>query len=353
MKRSTQADVARQAGVSRATVSYVVNGQTEGRVPISEDTRQRVLDAIEELDYEPDARAQALRSGTTQTIGLIIPDLSNPHFCEYASGIEQEAHNSNYHVLLSSIALDEEYAVEIFKSLSTRRIDGLILASSFINISEEAQKTLNQLRERHLPMVEMNDQYNVDSVVCDYREATREVLTYLISLGHRRIGMIYGVVLPELADDRLSPYQETLKAAGLYDPELTAECGPTIEDGFQAALKLLKLPARPSALISINDLLAFGILRAAGDLNLSVPRDLSVVGYDDIPMAKYMVPRLTTVSKDALHAGQEAFKLLLARIHNSGLPRQKKVSRARIIIRESTGPALNPMAPETDMSARR
>ncbi len=339
MKRSTQADVARQAGVSRATVSYVVNGQTEGRVPISEDTRQRVLEAIEELDYEPDARAQALRSGNTNTIGLIIPDLSNPHFCEYASGIEQEAHSSGYHLLLSSIALDEEYAVEVFKSLSRRRIDGLILASSFILLSEEAQKTLAQLRERQLPIVEMNDQYNVDCVVCDYREATKEVLNYLLSLGHRRIGLIYGVQVPELGDDRLSPYQEILKTAGLFDQDLIAECGPTIEDGYQAALKLLRNKSRPTALIAINDLLAIGILRAAGDLGLAIPRDLSLVGYDDIPMAKYMVPRLTTVSKDAFHAGQAAFKLLSARIQNPDLPRQRKASPARFIIRESTGPA--------------
>src|SRR5690348_14006297 len=106
MKRPTQADVAREAGVSRATVSYVVNGQTEGKIPISEDTRLRVLEAIEELDYEPDGSAQALRSGSTKTIGVIIPDMRNPHFWESATGIEQEAHNAGYHLLLSGIAFD-------------------------------------------------------------------------------------------------------------------------------------------------------------------------------------------------------------------------------------------------------
>jgi len=339
MKRATQFDVAREAGVSRTTVSNVLNGQTDGRIPISEDTRQRVLAAIEELDYEPDARAQALRSGNTNTIGLIIPDLRNPHFWEYATGIEQEAHHSGYQVLLSSTTFDEEYAIDIFKSLSRRRIDGLILASSFVAISEQAQKTLAQLRARRLPIVEMDDQYHMDCVMCDYREATTEVLDYLLSLGHRRIGMIYGVQVSELGEDRLFPYQDTLRAAGLFDPALIARCGPTIAEGYQAALRLLKLPARPTALISINDLLAIGILRAAGDLGLAIPGDLSVVGYDDIPLASFMVPRLTTVSKDAFHAGQEAFKLLLARIQDPDLPKQKKVSPARFIVRESTGPA--------------
>jgi len=339
MKRPTQADVAREAGVSRATVSYVVNGQTDGRIPISEDTRLRVLEAIEELNYEPDARAQALRSGSTNTIGFIIPDLRNPHFVEYASGIELEARNAGYHMLLSSIALDEEYGVDIFKGLARRRIDGLIIANSFILLSEEAQKTLTQLRKRRLPIVELNDQYDVDCLVCDYRPATKEVLAHLLSLRHRRIGMIYGVEVPELAEDRLMPYQDTLKAAGLFDPKLLAECGLTIEDGYHAALTLLQLPNRPTALIAINDLLAIGVLRAAGDLGLRVPADLSVVGYDDIPMAKYMVPRLTTVSKDALRLGREAFKLLLERIQNPDRPRQREVSQARFIIRESTGPA--------------
>lgn len=339
MKRPTQADVAREAGVSRATVSYVVNGQTDGRIPISEDTRLRVLEAIEELDYEPDARAQALRSGNTKTIGVIIPDLRNPHFVEYATGIEQEAHNAGYHLLLSSIAFDVEYGADIFKGLARRRIDGLILVSSFIVMSEEAQKTLNQLRERRFPMVELNDQYNVDNVVCNYREATKEAMAHLLSLQHRRIGMIYGVEAPEMGDDRLTPYQETLTAAGLFQQHLVVECGPTIEDGYQAALKLLQSPSRPTALIAINDLLAIGVLRAAGDLGLRVPTDLSLLGYDDIPMAKYMVPRLTTVSKDALRLGREAFKLLLERIQNPERPRQKRVEPARFIIRESTGPA--------------
>jgi LacI family transcriptional regulator len=339
MKRPTQADVAREAGVSRATVSYVVNGQTDGRIPISEDTRLRVLEAIEELDYEPDARAQALRSGNTKTIALIIPDLRNPHFVESASGIEQEAHNSGYQMLLSSIALDVEYAVDVFKGLAGRRIDGLILASSFIVMSEEAQKTLAQLRERRLPMVELSDHYGIDCVGCDYRDATYKVMAHLLKLGHRRIGMVYGFEVPELAEDRLAPYQEVLTANRLFHPELIAECGPTIEDGYQAALKLLRLPQRPTALVAINDLLAIGVIRAAGDLQLRIPEDVSLVGYDDIPMAKYLVPRLTTVSKDAFQLGSEAFKLLIQRIANPDLPRQRKVFDARVTIRESTGPA--------------
>jgi LacI family transcriptional regulator len=341
MNRPTQVDVAKRAGVSRATVSYVLNGQTEGRVPISEETRQRVLDAIDELGYEPDARAQALRSGSpTKTIALIIPDLRNPHFCEYATGIEEAARAAGYHLLLSSTTLNDEYAVDIFKDLARRRFDGLILASSFILESDEAQATLTRIRKRGLPLVELSENYGVDAVSTDYRDATREVMSYLLSLGHRRISMIYGVGGHEIAEDRLQPYRTNLESAGIsFDADLVAECGPTIEDGYQAASKLLELTTRPTAIIAINDLLAMGALRAASDMNLHVPNDLSVVGYDNIPMANYLVPRLTTVSKDAHTLGIQAFEMLLARMQNPELPRQLIQGRAKVVIRESTGKA--------------
>ena len=339
MNRPTQVDVARIAGVSRATVSYVLNGLTEGRVSISDGTKQRVLEAIEELGYEPDARAQALRSGNTKTIALIIPDLRNPHFCELATGIEEGARASGYHILLSSTTLNDEYAVEIFKDLSRRRFDGLILASSFILESEEAQATLEQVRKRGLPIVEISENYGVDSIGTDYRDAAREVMSYLLSLGHRRIGLIYGVGGHELAEDRWQPYRAGLESAGIpIDENLIVECGPTIEDGYQAAKKLLELSARPTAIIAINDLLSIGAMRAAADAGLRVPDALSLVGYDDIPMANYLVPRLTTVTKDAHASGKKAFEILMRRMQNPDLPRQKIHTPARLIIRESTGP---------------
>ncbi len=350
MKRPTQVDVARLAGVSRATVSYVVNGLSDGH---SEETRQRILEAIAELGYEPDARAQALRSGSTQTVGLILPDIHNPHFWQTADGVEQELRASGYNLLLSSADRDPEYGEDIFKDLSRRRIDGMILMSAFIFQSEGAQKTLTQLLKRRFPIVKIGEHPTIDCVVSNYEAATREAIAYLLSLQHRRIGLIYGVRppwdslgttdLPVHAAggaDRLLPYQDCLRAAGLpIDPALIITCGTAIEDGYQAALQLLKLPVRPTALLVINDLLAIGALRAASDLGLRIPADLSLVGYDDIPLASYLAPRLTTSSKDMVRVGREAVKLLLARIQEPDRPHQRVNVQARFIIRESTGPA--------------
>jgi LacI family transcriptional regulator len=345
MKRPSQVDVARLAGGSRATVSYVVNNQIDGRIPISEETRQRVLKAVAELSYVPDASAQALRLGSTKTIGLIIPDIHNPHFWQVADGVEQEADAAGYHILLSSIPPENKYAEDIFKNLSNRRIDGLVMIPSFIYHSEEAQKTLAHLVERHFPIVGMmadhGDMFrDIDRVISDYRDITIDVMTHLLSLGHQRIGFIYGIAVHNLGTDRLFGYQESLRAAGLpADPGLVVECGPNVEDSYHATLQLLKSSSRPTALLAINDFLAVGALRAIKDLGLEVPRDISLFGYDDIPLSKYLVPRLSSASKDGEKMGREATRLLLSRMQDPDRPPQQVRLPARLILRESTGPA--------------
>lgn len=337
----TMTDVARHAGVSQTTVSFVLNSNSAQNIP--DETRKRVLAAIEELGYIPDARAQALRTGNTKTIGLIIPDMDNPHFWEYAAGVEKEALASGYRLLLSSMELSVEYGEDIFRDLSRQRIDGLILMGSFVNRSEKAQKTLRQFLKRRLAIVEISDQINpeitVDRVVSEYSSATYEVMSHLLSLGHQRIGLIYGAQEPVLAEDRLVPYRKSLRDAGLsVDDELIVQCGTTIEDGYHAAEKLLNLPKRPTAVIAINDLLAIGAMRTATDRGMQIPKDLSVVGYDNIPFSNYVIPRLTTVTKDVAGVGREAVKLLLARIQEPDLPHQMLNFAPRVIQRESTGP---------------
>ena len=343
-KRPTQFDVARKAGVSRSTVSFVLNDKTGGNVPISDETRQRVLEAIDELGYVPDARARALRSGDTNTIGIIIPDIRNPHFWEIAEGVEKEAREAGYHLLVSNIALKYEYANDIFNDLVHQRIDGLILMGSFTVASEQARASLKKYFKQRLPIVELSDHYSVhyevDRVSSNYFATTMEAMSYLLGLNHRRIGLLFGIDVPELAEDRFKAYKESLLMAKMpVDEELIIQAGPTIEDGYQAMSRFLQMPDRPTAIIAVNDLLAMGAIRATTDAGLKIPEDISLVGYDDIAMATYMVPRLTTVSKDVETLGRNAVQLLISRLQEPDRPYQIKESLPKFIIRESTGPA--------------
>ena len=253
MKRPTQVDVARIAGVSRATVSYVLNRRTDGRVPISEETRQRVLEAVAELGYEPDARAQSLRSGSTKTIGLLIPDLQNPHFWQIINGANREARRSGYDLLLTSSDLDPEQEKNSLKALSQRRIDGLILLTAFTTLS---QKLLNKLAARRLPIVMIGcKNLDFDCIGSNYSESTGEVMRHLQGLGHERIAFIHGVANEKSGLDRLQPYKDSLQAAGLpIDETLIAHCGATPDDAYEATKQLLTQAVRPTAVIVVNDL---------------------------------------------------------------------------------------------------
>ena len=336
MKRPTQVDVAQIAGVSRATVSYVLNRRTDGRVPISEETRQRVLEAVAELGYEPDARAQSLRSGSTKTIGLLIPDLQNPHFWQIVNGANRQARSSGYDLLLTSSDLDPRQEQNSLKALSQRRVDGLILLTAFTTLS---QKLLDKMAVRRLPIVMIGcKNLAFDCIGSNYNESTGEVMRHLQELGHERIAFIHGVANENAGLDRLKPYQASLAAAGLpNDDALVVHCGATPDDAYEATQQLFSRSIKPTAVIIINDLLAAGVIRAAADMGLSIPQDFSLVSFDDIPSVKYMTPRLTTVRTDAEAIGRGAVDLLLKRLGDRKRPLQAVQIPTHLIIRESTG----------------
>jgi LacI family transcriptional regulator len=340
-KRPTQLDVARVAGVSRATVSYIINGLADGRVSISIGTRQRVLDAIRQLGYHPDARAQSLRTGgTTNSIGLLVPDMHNPYYWKIASGVEQEAENAGFDLVLFSTSFNARREEHTLRALSRRQVDGLILSLTFPGQIADALKLLARRRS---PVVTLGTAFpNVDAVVVQpgYRENARQMMAHLYALGHRRIGFIYGLVNPEIDGGRLAAYREALHEFGLpEDEKLLDRCGATLDDGYQAAHRLLQRRRRPTAIITINDLLAIGALRAIGERGLAAPRDISIAGFDDIDVAAYLNPPLTTVQYDAVAVGREAVKLILQRLRDPDRGAEVVSIPTRLLIRGSTGPA--------------
>ena len=340
MKRASQRDVAQLSGVSRATVYYVLNQQPDSQVSISAETRQRVLDAVAELNYEPDVRAQALRSGATKRIGLLIPDNTNPFYWQRIAGIEQAAHRQGYDILLSTTSLSHEQEAYSLKALASRRVDGIIGTLAFI---EESGSLLDRIAEQRLPIVLLQPtERAIDAVFVDYEDGMEQVIAHLLALGHQRIGLIYGLggQSPSLDGRRLAKFYAELSRAGApIDEALVDRCGTTAEDGFRAAQRLLTHTPRPTALIALNDLLALGAIRAANELGLRIPADISIVGFDDIPLAPSFPPPLTTVRHDASRAGEVAVELLLKRLQEPAGPVHKSTLPTQLIVRQSTAPA--------------
>lgn len=336
MKRVTQKQVAEHAGVSRATVSYVVTGKSSENVPISPETRERVLAAIKELGYQPNEQARTLRSGRTMTIGVLLLDVHNPHFWQHFAGLEAEAHRHGYTIMLFHTALKRSEEDVALRELTQKRIDGAVINASSMVRSETHDV---DLMHSGLPIVDLSSQDSpFDRIVADYRSATTQLLTYLHDQGHRHFGLVYGVANTENALDRLEPYRAFLAGHGL-DDDGVVQCDPTQEAAYEAARELLSRERRPTAIVAINDYLAMGVIRAAHDMGIAVPQDLSVCGFDDIPFSEFMVPRLTTVRRETERGGRIAFQLLLERINGKKGPARIESIDASLQIRESTGPA--------------
>lgn len=343
INRPTQLDVARKAGVSRSTVSYVLNDETKLKIQISDETRQRVRDAIAELGYEPDARAQSLRSGSTNIVGVIIPAIQNPFFWQMLSGISDGLQEAGYSLHLTHHPLDLQQEASTIRALTRQPVDGFILLAAAKYL---LPRLTDYLRKSGRPLVEITSaKAEFDHVVHAYNSGTRALMAHLLELGHRRIGFVYGIAREVQGFDRLLTYREALENAGLaVDKSLEAHFGETLDEAYRAAYTMLDRPDRPTALLVINDMLAVAVIRAAADLGLSIPDDLSVASFDDIPSASYTVPRLTTVSGKAEESGRDAVRLLLNRFAEPDLPQQVTTVKVELIIRESTGPARPPEA---------
>jgi LacI family transcriptional regulator len=330
----TMKEVAELARVSVQTVSLVVNNRPE----ITEETRARVQAAIDELGYQPHAGAQSLRSGQTGIIGLLMPDANNPHFWDIVGGVEEAAIEHGYRLLLATTALSPERERSSFQALAQQRIDGLILMLTFPELFEEE---LASLKRQGKPMVSTGRiSPGLDAVNANYDDGAQQMMDHLLSLGHRRIALIHGVGRPSLASERVEAHQRCLRAAGIpLEEALIAHCGPSLEEGFAAAERLLDLSPRPTAILGINDIMAMSALQASLRRGLRVPEDISIAGFDDIAMAAFLAPALTTVRVNGAEEGRQMARLLFERLTDPQLPPREVQIPVQLVIRGSTGPA--------------
>ncbi|MBN1875343.1 MAG: LacI family DNA-binding transcriptional regulator [Anaerolineae bacterium] len=333
-KRPTQSDVAKLAGVSRATVSYVLNDRMDGRIPITEPTRQKVLEAAKTLGYEPNALARNLKSGASYTIGLLMPAVHNPHYWDILEGAEEEITEQGYHLALVTANLNPERERRCLQSLFQQRLDGLILMPTFIDMFPDE---MGVLAERTSPAVFITPIEGADWVFPDIRGGAEAMMDHLLGLGHTRIGFINGAARPHLSQTREDVYREKVLAAGFaLDESLMRQCSHLMENGYQEARALLSLPHPPTAIWTINDLLAIGALRAIHERGLSVPGDIALAGFDDIAFSRQVYPPLTTVHMPAYEMGKRAAEFLFKRLEDPSLEPMQEIMPMQLMIRQST-----------------
>lgn len=339
-------DVAQRAGVSAATVSHVINGTRFVR----EETRARVVAAMEALGYRPNALARSLRRNTTHTLGVIVPDNSSHFFAEMAHSIEEESWRREYSVMLCNSQGDAEKEAAYIEVLLQRHVDGVVLVAA-----GESHEHLHRLVARRIPVVAIGyaiPELEIDAVLVGNVHGGLLATQHLLNLGHRHIACITGPAgaIPSL--DRVAGYRQALSEgqAELYEPWIV-EGDFSFESGYQAAQRLLALPERPTAIFACNDSMAIGAMLAVSEAGLRVPDDLSVVGFDNISIAAYTNPRLTTVEQPHRQMAAVAAALLAERIADWNRPAQRVLVDTTLIVRSSSAPA--PLGPARHASPGR
>ncbi len=338
----TQNDVAKRAGVSNAVVSYVVNN---GPRSTSEETKEKVLKAIKELGYRKNNVARSLKTNSSKVIGLLIPDSSNAFFSEVAKGIEDEIYQWGYTVMFGNTAGDIKRQANYIETFISQMVDGVIFVTTPL-----FKNQLSEISTFNIPVIVIDPECNLDqeivedlSVVSVNGEGGGNLAgEYLIKKGHKHMAIIAGDQKVPPATVRVEGFAEALSTASLEAEVVWAGDHPN--DGYEAAKELLLSQNPPTAIFACNDLLALGILRAAADLEIQIPEDLAVVGFDDIEITNFLCPRLTTICQPKYEMGQIAAKYLLKKIAN-GDPESKVSSGSvppgvtlldtELIIRES------------------
>ena len=341
-------EVARLAGVSLGTVSRVINGHPT----VAPDIRKRVQAAIDKLGFRPNRVARSLRSQQSHTFGLVIPDVTNPFFAELVKSLDQSASEFGYNIILGNA--EESPAVEkrYIQMLADRQVDGLLVVPSVGTRTLKVDRDVKiVLIDRALP--------NHHVVLSDHRGGAKQAVAHLIGLGHSRIACIAGPQNLTVAVERWAGYRETMlqcgASAALLKSTWTEFANFDYSSAYDAARRLLARRPRPTALFASSDQQAIGALRAAADLGLSVPQDLSVVGFDDIPLSDLVSPRLTTVRQAVSELSRVAVKTLISLRKGEAVAALQRIA-TDMKIRDSSGrwsDAGQPTVPRRQLSSGR
>ncbi len=311
---ATIKDVAERAGVSIATVSHVINGTRR----VSPETAKRVRQAMEELDYHPNAVARSLRTRRTNAIGVVVSDITNPFFANLARGAEDTATEAGYSLIVCNSDETPEKEDLYVRLLRRRRMDGLLIAP----VRDGGSPAIAELAKQGLPFVFIDRKargVEADAVLSDNVGGAYLATKHLIERGYRRIGIVLGVRGATTSEERLAGYRRALEEAGLpFEEELVAWGSYRVGGGRLAARELLSLSPPPDAVFSTNNSMTVGVLKELFSRRLEIPGEIGVVSFDDLEWAEMIVPPLTAVEQDPYQIGQKAVELLLERLEGEG-----------------------------------
>lgn len=326
-------DVAQRANVSISTVSRVINHPHM----VNDETRLRVERALRKLDYQPNRVARRLqsKSGPSQIIGLIIPDIENPFYSSIVRGVESIAYAQNYAVILCDSSENPEHESLYLKTLRGESVDGIILPP----MPGEKHLPFDPV-EASLPVVYFDRHWSdqVDAVVTDNRQSARAAVEHLIQLGHRRIGTICGPLSLSSTSDRLDGYRDALTAHGLsIDDDYIRSCSLDPAMARQIAEELFDLPSPPTALLTGNNQMSLGTLKAVRRRGMRVPDDIALVGFDDPAWAEIIDPPLTAIRQPRYEMGRRAAEMLFKRIEEPDRPPAVITLQSSLVVRASCG----------------
>jgi LacI family transcriptional regulator len=329
---TTLHEVAQRAGVSAMTVSRVVNG----RGSVDSETRQRVEEAIQALDYVPNRIARGLISQKTQTIGIIVPDIVNPFFAPVVRGAESAARKAGYRVLLCNSEGDLRLEREYIEDLVAHRVEGLLLAPA----SDRSRSSILSLLRGGFPLVLIDralPDADCDLIVSDNAQGARRLIEHLIAIGHREIAHVSDAEDTSTGRERLRGYREALEAAGIpFQPELVIRTTVDRIGGYRAAQEILARDPLPTAIFAVNNMTAVGTMEALRERSLSVPKDMGLVCFDDVEHLAVLSPILTVIDQPAETFGSLGVQLLLERMTGKANSRPRRIIlQTDLIVRQS------------------
>ncbi|MCA9948786.1 MAG: LacI family DNA-binding transcriptional regulator [Anaerolineales bacterium] len=331
MKRITIEDVAQAADVSRQTVSRAINDKGE----ISQETKDRVMQAVRELGYRPNRLAQSMVTQRTYTVGLTIPDILNPFFPEVARGVQDVARDHDYNVFLCNTDDNPEVEIDVLRSLAAQRVDGIIALGSCI-----ADETLTDFADTYRPIVITNRFTNhphINPLIVDNIRGATLAAEHFVQQQHTAVGMLASDNVSFSFLRRVQGFRDALALHGLpYDDSIMEGGKPTISGGYGAMRRLLTRQPYITGIFAYNDLMALGALRACHDMGINVPEDISIIGFDDIHLTSIVTPSLTSIHVDKYAIGANAMTRLLAMLDQPDTIFPQQEMPVELVLREST-----------------